>query len=218
MENLENILKSCMGEYCINKDDNKNFMTKEQFKSLKGRKDRIIKITEKIKKTIEEVTTILRNALEPYLDDDKNYFMSILDNIVRCIKNIQNEVENICNDSNRFTCEACKSFHKLQADNYFCSIYLRKLGKDVSELKDVCVDFNEYYSNIPILNVLIEKLNKIVLVLVFEQAKQYNELEIQIRGLQRLMVTKPYCIHISKETREKLINIIDNYEKSNGIG
>lgn len=216
MENLENLLKGCMGKYCISKDDSKNILTKEQFASLKGRKDRIIKITEKMKKIIVEVITIFKNDIEKYLGEDINVFICNLNNMNRCICNIQKEVENICNVSNRYTCEACKSFHRLQVDNQFFFRYLHFLSINIAEATKICIEFDEYYKNLTVIPGLIEKMNN--LVILFELVKEYNELTTQIIGLQRLIVTKPYCIHISKETRESLINRIDNYERSNGIG
>lgn len=216
MENLENLLKSYIGKYCKNKDDSKNFMTKEQIASLKGRKDRIIKITEKMKKIIVEVITIFKNDIEKYLGEDINVFICNLNNMDRCIYNMQKEVENICNESNRFTCEACKSFHRLQVDNHFFIMYLQFLSINIAEATKICIEFDEYYKNLTVIPGLIEKMNN--LVILFELTEQYKELTTQIIGLQRLIVTKPYCIHISKERREELINSIDNYERSNGIG
>lgn len=216
MENLKKLIESRIGNICKFQNDSKNYMDKDKYDSLKGRTDRIITAAQEIIDGLNECIEILENDIKPYLEDDINTLLSYLNKMKKYSENIQNEAQKMCNASNKYTCQECRSLEFIQTNQQFLFYYLKissiSLDVIIKELEMNLEAFDGKHNIIILLN-SFTNLDGFI-----KSFKGYEKLDTQIRGIMRLLATKNFCIHHTEDFRKTILEKIDIYERSNGIG
>lgn len=218
MEILSEIVKKCIGANCFYENDSKNFIDKDKFESLNGRKNRIIRAIQDISTNIDKFIKEVLENIKPYFGEDIEKFIYNLEKIKVHGKNIEEALEVICSNKKRFTCQACKKCNELQLDVLFCEYYLQIAILDINIISKGCYLCDLFKDENYHSNHFMEKIKKAEYF--NEIVENFNELNLQYRGWQRLIMSKQYCVYHTEEIRNEFLDFLNgnNQPKNRGTG
>ena len=218
MEVLSEIVKKSIGAKCFYENDSKNFMDKDKFESLNGRKNRIIRSIQNISKNIDQFIKEVLENIKPYFGEDIDKFIHNLEKIKVHEKNIEEALEVICSNKKKFTCQACKKYNQLQVDAIFCEYYLQIAILDINIVFKGCYICDIFVDENRLSNHLMEKISKAEYF--NEIVESFNEFNIQYKGLQKLLFSKQYCVNHTEEIRNEFLDFLNgnNHPKNTGTG